>query len=546
MLYETSKNEKTSNKSTKPLLSRFFRDAMDYGPNEKGQLFDRIFNNKYTERTLDRIDNTVGQGARSISYPNGMSPYGSSGTIVTHDPHTADPNLIRKQIAERILLDHWKNNREKMQKYDRMSKRGEIADALNVITNEAICPNDNGEIASLKILEDLDIGDSVKYYLHKKFRNDVVRNFFRMNIYGAQYFKDLLKYGRIFFEVTYSPDKGKITGLNLLPQQNMLVIVYEGEIIGYRQMLEGTYVSDVRRNHGQNFIDYSPNQVLYISLGIHGPGGENDPYGILEEAVKPYNQLNAIEDAVTMYRIAWGQEKMLFKIDVTNMPKPIAEAYIREQKNELSRRLDYNNQTGEVTSSGRIFGLSEHYFVPVTASSGSDITRIAAGDNIAKVDDVNMFKRNLVNALQVPPGLITALAQDSQNFTGGKVGEITQEQIKFYKLVMSYQRPLGYAMSRLFTMTISLDPMINKDIVDEDFYGAEFSRDNYFQFYLDAEINSTRFQSLSGAKEFIGTLFSRRFVLKEIFKMTDAEEALNAKWLAEEKESGLYDEETEE
>lgn len=546
MLYDPKKDKKTTDSVGNPtILSNIFRKEQDYGENERGQQFDRLFNIKSTERNIKRIENSVGQNASAVAYPNGMSPHGSFSNIIGHDPHIGDPSLLRKQIAERLLLDYWKKNREKAMKYERMLKRPEIADAMNIIVNEAIYPNDNGNIASLRIAEDVEIGDMTKYRLQKIFRNKVTKQLFSLNKHGRKHMKDLLTYGRIFFEISYDSNSNEVVGLNKLPQHNMLVIIYQGEIIGYRQMLEGNYASDARRATGKNYIDYSPNQILYASLGLNGPGLDNDPYGILEDAVKTYNQLNAIEDAVTMYRIAWGSEKLVFKVDVTNMPKKFAESHIREQKNELSRRIDYNTSSGEVTSSGRIIGLSEHFFIPVTATGGSSIERLQAGDNISKVDDINYFKRLLVNALKVPPGLVTALAGDGMNFSHGKMSEITQEQVKFFRMIMDYQQPLGEIMARAFTMVIALDPSINDDIVDQDNFDTEFSRDNYFQFYLDAEVNTTRFAALSEAKDYIGTLFSKKFVLKRLFKLTDEEEALNQQWLEEEKQRGEH-EETEE
>src|SRR5690606_38378904 len=131
---------------------------------------------------------------------------------------------------------------------------------------------------------------------------------------------------------------------------NMIIIIQDGIIIGYREMLEGVYSSS---NNGKNYIDFSPNQILYVDLGLYGPGGINDPRSILEEAVKPYNQLNAIEDAITMYRIAWGTEKLVFKIDTGQMPKAKAEKHMADQAKVLSRRVDYNTGTGEITNAGR-------------------------------------------------------------------------------------------------------------------------------------------------------------------------------------------------
>ena len=102
---------------------------------------------------------------------------------------------------------------------------------------------------------------------------------------------------------------------------------------------------------------------------MYGPGGINDIRGPLEPAIKPFNQLNAIEDSVVMYRIQWGSEKLVFKIDTGMMPKAKAEKHMKEQAKLLSRRPDYNSVTGEISNNGKVIGLGEHFFISTNSSN---------------------------------------------------------------------------------------------------------------------------------------------------------------------------------
>lgn len=541
MFYDVTRNPENSGMGTKPLMSRFINSTHDYGANTKGNSFDFNFGKALNRKRLDIIDNSVGQSIDSIAYPSGMAPYGSYGTQVTYDPNTADMRLVRNQIAERALLDFWKKNREKTMKYDRMERRPEIDDALTVIVNDMVYDDESDALANIDISNDLEVGDATKSLLTRSFRKDIVRDCFRLHKReGKRAVRDLLKHGRLFYEIVYNTDTNKIVGLRRLPQHNMIVVVFEGEVIGYRQMLEGTYAADIRRGQGQNFIDFSPNQILHVDLGIHGPGGINDPHGILETAVKVYNQVNMLEDSILMYRVAWGSEKLVFKIDVGEMPKKQAEAYINDQKNEFSRRVEYNRDTGDIQGAPRMIGMSEHFFVPIARGSSSSIERMAGGNNMQKVEDLELFKRLLVNALKVPPGLITALAGDKANFSSGKMGEITQEQAKYYRMIMDYQGSLGEAMVRLFVITLALNPRYVNDLVDDTLYTVKFARANYFQYYLKAEINATRAAALRDYKDGIGTMFSNKFIYKEVLGWTDAMIMLNEQWLQEEKARGMH------
>lgn len=104
-----------------------------------------------------------------------------------------------------------------------------------------------------------------------------------------------------------------------------------------------------------------------------------------------------------MYRVLWGSEKMVLKVDVAGQPKPQAEATMKEQAKMFSRQIDYNSATGEITNWGKAIGLSEHFIIPVQGgSSGSSIERLPGGDQLGNIDDLKFFKRNLVNALMVP------------------------------------------------------------------------------------------------------------------------------------------------
>jgi len=530
-------------KAQETIASRILTRARDYGlANPKGGTFDRLFNRDRTDREIDVSKNLVGQGRKQLSYPNGMTPDGFSAFSPTLGVNVAnaDPKRVFDTTAENQVHLFWKKNRERTLKYYRVAGRAEIREALSNICDESIYPNDLGEICSLKVDDDADIGQIVQEKLHKIFRREILKRIMNFHKESWELMRTLLVEGRLFLEVVYDDSKNEIIGVNLLPSQNMILIIQDGIVLGYRQMLEGVFTS-AGKTGGKNYIDFSPNQILYVDLSMYGPGGINDPRSPLEPAIKPFNQLNAIEDSITMYRIQWGSEKLVFKIDTGMMPKPKAEKHMKDQAKSLSRRVDYNTGTGEVTNFGRVIGMGEHFFISTSnQTQGSSIERLDSGDNISKIEDLKYFKRNLVNSMMVPPGRITALAGDGENYSNGKIGEVTQAEVSFARMVQRYQMPIDTLLTRLFVMVLNTKPDISDDIKLEENFGIQFNKANEFQNYMDAEILNTNLDTYDKiikhvkSSENVDGKLSHKYALIKGLKFSDAELAQNNKWLVEE------------
>ena len=530
------------------IATRLLSHVRDYGAaNERGAIFDRVFNRGDVVRQIRASRNVIGQGVNQMMSPDGSTPDGFSMYMPALGISGAkiDPDKIQNAIAENQANLYWKKNQERARKYDTVASRSEVNESLIQICNEGVYKDDVDEICSLDIDHDAPIGDPVRKNLGKIFRQTVLRRIMKFHQNGWEYMKYLLTRGRIFFEVLYDPNTGHIEGVNMLPEEHMIIVVQDNLIIGYRQMLTGAVAAS--NTNGKNYIDFSPNQILYSSLGMTGPGGVNDPRSILEPAMKPYNQLNTIEDSVVMYRVLWGSEKLVLKVDVSGMTKATAEKFMKDQAKMFSRRLDYNTMTGEVTNFGTSPGLTEHFIIGVgNGRTGSSIERMQGGAELGNIDDLKFFKRNLVNSLMVPPGRITALAGDSQSYSQGKIGEVTQAEVSFARLVQRYQTPFENILIRLFVMVLNTDKTIDDSIKLQEFYTVRFRKSNGFQNFIDSEVWTTKlavFDSMMkhvSSKENPNGALSKQAALRWGLRLNDEQYNLNKAWCAEEKkeESG--------
>ena len=223
MLIETNKEQDT-------IATRILSRARDYGlANQKGPVFDRIFNRDETQRDIDISRNIVGQGKKELAYQNGMSPDGFSAfsPAVGINPSNLDSKRAQEVIAENQVHLFWKKNKERLLKYYRVAGRSEVSEALDQICDEAIYKDDLGEICSLKVAQDAEIGHAVKVNLHKAFRMDVLNNILDFDHEGWNLMRTLLIEGRLFLEVVYSEKMNEIVGVNLLPSMNMIIIIQD-------------------------------------------------------------------------------------------------------------------------------------------------------------------------------------------------------------------------------------------------------------------------------------------------------------------------------
>lgn len=530
------------------VATRILSRVRDYGQaNEKGKVFDRIFNKGDVLREITASKNVVGQGVQQMMFPNGMAPDGYSTfapALGLYDG-ALDSTRVQDAIAENQVQLYWRKNVERCLKYNTVAGRSEVNESLIQICNEAIYKDDLDEICSLSIDSDAEIGESTQKMLHTIFRKEVLRRILNFDKDGWHYMKKLLIEGRLFFEVLYDEKSKSIVGVNMLPSQNIVVIVQDNLIIGYRQMLDGAYNQSVKTG-GKNYIDFSPNQILFVDLNIYGPGGVNDPRSIIEPAMKPFNQLNTIEDSVVMYRVLWGSEKLVLKVDTSGMPKQLAEKHMKDQAKVFSRKIDYNTLTGEITNFGRAIGLSEHYIIPVSQErEHSQIERLAGGDQLGNIDDLKFFKRNLINSLMVPPGRITSLVGEKDNFSNGKIGEVTQGEVSFARLIGRYQTPIEIMIVRLFVMVLNTKQVINDDIKVQENFKVRFKRSNGFQNFIDAEVWTSRltvFESMmkhTSTKDNPNGALAKQFALHYGLRITDDEYSKNKEWIKKEKAEDL-------
>ena len=144
-----------------------------------------------------------------------------------------------------------------------------------------------------------------------------------------------------------------------------------------------------------------------------------------------------IEDALVIYRISRAPERRIFYIDVGNLPKVKAEAYLKDVMNRYRNKLVYDARTGEIRDDRNHMSMLEDFWLPRREGGrGTEITTLPGGSNLGEIDDITYFQKKLYRSLNVP---ISRLESESQ-FSIGRSDNITRDELKFTKFVQKLRK----------------------------------------------------------------------------------------------------------
>ena len=257
------------------------------------------------------------------------------------------------------------------------------------------------------------------------------------------------------------------------------------------------------------------------------PSGLFDPSkalvrSYLHKAIKPVNQLRMIEDAVVIYRIARAPERRIFYIDVGNLPKVKAEQYLKDVMNRYRNKLVYNASTGEVKDDRQQMSMLEDFWLPRREGGrGTEITTLPGGSNLGEIDDILYFQKKLYRSLNIP---ISRLETES-GFSMGRGAEITRDEVKFTKFVQKLRRKFNVLFNNILKTQLILKGVVAEEdwLSIKDNLSYEYMKDGHYAEMRDMDLLKDRLDVLNTIEPFIGQYFSKRYVQKQVFRMSDDE-----------------------
>lgn len=414
--------------------------------------------------------------------------------------------------------------------YRIMAAYAEVGDALDEICDDSINVNeDTGNIVELSF-SNTDLTEAAKNELKKEF--DQLMKFFDFDNKGWEFFRSLLVDGEVYFEHIIHeehPEKG-ILGVVLVPTElvdpiydNVQNTLIKGYL--YRQPIINPKTQQVEK---YEYIPFEKNQITYVHSGIWNED-KTMRLPFVENARRAYRQLTMVEDSIVVYRLVRAPEKLVFNVDVGNMPPPKAEAYLKKlMHNYWNRKTFDNNQGGQVNAFNPQSMLDSFWFAKRAGNNGTEVTQLAGGQNLGELTDLMYFVKKLYKALKVPSNRLEAEASYSDGT------EILREELKFAKFIMRQHQRFAEGLKNTFITQLKMKELWKEYGLKEENIQVEFNPPTSFHALREQqifEVKSGNFSNMSGNE-----LVSNTYCQKKYLGWTDEDILKNRGFLKKDKE----------
>lgn len=414
--------------------------------------------------------------------------------------------------------------------YRVMAAFSEISDCLDEICDETVNKDEDGNIVKLKF-KNTDIRDVDKDKINKEFQKYI--DYFNLEKKGWEYFRQLLVEGEIYFEhVVHKrfPEEG-ILGIVQLPTElidpifdNIQNMITKGYILR-KPIFDPAKPNKVIK---YEFIPMDKNQITYINSGIWNQD-KSFRIPFIENARRAYRQLSLTEDSIVIYRLVRAPEKLVFNVDVGNMPPPKAEAYLRKLIQEYWSKKTFDvNQSGAVQKFNPQSMLDSFWFAKRAGSEGTAVTQLQGGANLGELTDLMYFVNKLYKALKVPTNRLNTEA----TFRDG--AEILREELKFAKFIIRMQQQFATSLKNGFIAHLTLKGMMKEFELKEQNINLEFNVPTNFYELRESqklELKVNNFNQLASTPS-----MSQTFLQKRILGWTDIDIKANREFLRKDKE----------
>ena len=286
-----------------------------------------------------------------------------------------------KQYSDIMYANIQKDKGARIRDYRIIAAFSEVADALDEICDEVINKDANGDVIKLRY-KNIGLTDLQQESLNREFSKYIQH--FELDTKGWDYFRQLLIEGEVYFEhiIHEKYPKEGILGAIQVPTELIDPVFSNVQNVMVKGYLYRKPKFDPRNPTKQVGVDYVPldkNQVTYMHSNIWN---ENRTMRLpfIENCRRAYRQLSMIEDSIVIYRLVRAPERLVFNVDVGNMPAPKAEAYLRKlQSNYWSSKTFDSNQGGIVQKFNPQSMLDSFWFAKRAGSEGTNVTSLPGG-----------------------------------------------------------------------------------------------------------------------------------------------------------------------
>ena len=426
-----------------------------------------------------------------------------------------------------------RNDVELINKYREMIMQPEVEVAVDDIINEVVNPDETGD--TLKIsLDKVRLTKPMKEVIYNEFQKVVDLLYFREKSY--EIFRKWYVDGRLYYHVVIDEDNPEagVQELRFVDPRKIKRVVEFEEVrdentnasekkikndyfIYSNEGFIGTMVN--HRPQTASTIKIAKDSIVYCDSGIMDRANKM-VLSHLHKAIKPVNQLRALEDAAVIYRLARAPERRIFYIDVGNLPKMKAEQYLRDMMQKHKNKLVYDASSGEIRDDRKFMTMLEDYWLPRREGGrGTEIGTLPGGTNLGQMEDILYFQKKLYRALNVPVSRMEA----EVSYTLGRASEISRDEVKFNKFVKRLRVKFNEFLYECLKTQLVLKGVMNTsefESIKKDIM-IRYNENNFYTELKENEIFRERLITMREAEEFNGKYFSTDYIKKNILRQSD-------------------------
>jgi hypothetical protein len=282
-----------------------------------------------------------------------------------------------------------------------------------------------------------------------------------------------------------------------------------------------------------NAVPVDASNIIHISLS---EGLDNSwPFGtsILEPVYKIFKQKEMLEDAILIYRVQRAPERRVFYVDVGDMPRSRAMAFIEQVKNEIHQKRIPNKSGGGANVMDAAYNplsmIEDYFFAQTSEGRGSRVETLPGGENLGQIDDLKYFNNKLLRGLRVPSSYLPTGPEDGTAvYSDGRVGTAFIQEYRFTNFCKRLQDLISPWLDdefKLFCKQRGVE-------VEASLFEVEFTEPQNFGKYRQIEVDGAQMNVFAAAVAI--PFMSKRFAMKRYLALTDDEIQQNERLFLEE------------
>ena len=426
-----------------------------------------------------------------------------------------------------------------MTKYRQIALNHQVDSAITDICNEAIIIDDEREIVELDT-EDIPFSVPVKEILAQEFKE--VLNLLEFKIRAYEIFTRFYVDGRLYYHAMIDPKNPKvgIQEMRYLDPRKIRKIkemsksgspqatnVQGGDSI--QKLVNEYYIyNDKGLDNTSSSMPGVAGPVTGIKIAkdtvVHVTSGMIDAkqtlvIGWLHKAIRPTNLYATIENAMVIYRLARAPERRVFYVDIGNLPAVKAEQYVKNMMTQYKNKVVYDSDSGVVRDDRKFMTMLEDFWFPTRGERGTKIDTLPGSVNTGVLEEVEYFKRELYQALNVP----FSRNNPDQMYTYGASAEISRDEVKFGMFIDRIRLRFNDLFLKTMERNLLLKGLVTPEEWDELVHHIKFkyARNTLLSELKESQLMTMRMQNLQLMMPFVGRYYSNEYIRRKVLFQTD-------------------------